>query len=250
MLKEERQQIILNLLAEKNIIKISTIKEVIDVTDMTIRRDLKDLEDQGFLTRIHGGAKNRDLTIPYELSHSEKRDLNINEKKYIAKLIANQINDNDTVFLGTGTTIEFVYDFMKSKNVKVITNSIFVFDKFKNDLNYELVLIGGTYRSKAGAFIGAIANEQLSSLYVQKSFISVNAVDEFGIYNANEEEGILQKNILNNSSISYIISDSTKFNRQDFYRFSDLDDIDFLITDNNLNEETLNQYLKRVNIIN
>ena len=75
-------------------------------------------------------------------------------------------------------------------------------------------------------------------------------MDEFGIYNANEEEGILQKNILNNSNVSYIISDSTKFNKQDFYRFSNLDEIDFLITDNNLSEETLSQYLKRVNIIN
>lgn len=85
MLKEERHSVILNLLNEKGIVKVSEITEILNVTEMTVRRDLQDLENKGLLTRIHGGAQLNNLVIKEELSHLEKKNINIKEKKEIAK---------------------------------------------------------------------------------------------------------------------------------------------------------------------
>ena len=98
--------------------------------------------------------------------------------------MAAKIEDNDIIFLGTGTTTELVYDYLDVDNLKIITNSIFVFDKFKNDDHYDLILIGGNYRSLTGAFIGTIASDFIKNIYIQKAFIGVNALDENYLYNS------------------------------------------------------------------
>ena len=88
MLKEERHSIILNLLSEKEIVKVSDITNILNVTEMTIRRDLQDLDNKGLLKRIRGGAQLRNIVIEEELSHKEKQNINIEYKKSIAKKIS------------------------------------------------------------------------------------------------------------------------------------------------------------------
>lgn len=244
---------ILKLLEREDTIKVSEIIDQIEVTEMTIRRDLQELENKNLLIRIHGGARklenSQDLSF-LELSHLDKRHINLKEKKEIAKRIAANIKDNETVFLGSGSTIELVYDYIDVNYAKIITNSIYVFNQFKFDPKFDLILTGGTYRSKTGSFTGIIANELLSSIYVQKAFIGINAINDTMIFNANEEEGVLQRNILNNAAEKYLIADYHKFNEMDFYQFYDLTDADYLITNSKLPQVTKDKYSKWVQIIN
>lgn len=252
MIKERRHRMILQLLDEKNAVKVSDLVETLNVTDMTIRRDLQELEDENLLIRTHGGArKTENQTLPFlELSHQTKREINPDEKNEIAQLIASNIHDNETVFLGSGSTIELVYDYLALNHAKIITNSIYVFDKFKYDERYELILTGGAYRSKTGSFTGTIANDFISTINVEKSFIGVNALNEYSLYNANEDEGVIQRSILKNSRKKYVIADFEKFDKMDFYQFYDLRDIDYLITDSKVPQETKDKYSKWVQIIN
>lgn len=250
MIKAERQDYILKELNKRQIIRVSDITDELNVTEMTIRRDLAELEDKDLLVRVHGGAKLKNELPLTELSHLDKQEINLQEKEYIAKIIANEINNNETVFLGSGTTIELVYDYLTIDHAKIVTNSIFAFNKFKNDPRFELILIGGNYRQKTGAFVGTIANEFLSTIYVQKAFIGVNAIDIDHIYNANEDEGLMQKNVFINSKTKYIVADHTKFNKQDFYKFYDICDADYLITDNLLPKKTYQEYNKILTVIN
>lgn len=249
MLKEERQSIIINLLNEKRIIKVSDITDIINVTEMTVRRDLQELDDKGLLKRIHGGAQLNDSIIKTELSHNEKQAININAKIDIAKKISELINDGDSVFLGTGTTIEIVYDYLKASYLKIVTNSIHVFNKFVNDQRYELILIGGSYRNRTGAFVGSIANDTLSKIKINKAFIGVNGICDNTVSNYNEDEGMIQSTVLNNSSERYIIADSTKLNKNDFYHFYNLDDTTAIITDSNISDENLERYSQYTKII-
>ena len=184
MLKEERQSIIINLLNEKGIIKVSDITDIINVTEMTVRRDLQELDRKGLLKRIHGGAKLNQVNIEKELSHKEKQNINIDSKIDIAKKICRLINEGDSIFLGTGTTIEIVYDYIDVNYLKIVTNSIYVFNKFVNDQRYELILIGGSYRSRTGAFVGSIANDTLSKIKINKSFIGVNGIFDNKVFNS------------------------------------------------------------------
>ncbi|UPQ86334.1 DeoR/GlpR family DNA-binding transcription regulator [Ignavigranum ruoffiae] len=236
MIKEERLNFIKAYLQKHKVIQVQYVVDNLNVADMTVRRDLKTLEEMGFLTRIHGGAKLKEADSKLsaiELSHLEKKKKNLNEKKEIARKAAQEIEDFDIVFLGSGTTIELIYDYLEANHVKIITNSIFVFEKFKNDNRFQLILIGGHYRSLTGAFVGTIASDYMKNIFIKKAFIGVNALDQEFLYNANEEEGEIQRIALDNAEQTYILADSSKFDKQDFYRFYDLKGIDYLITDQN-----------------
>lgn len=249
MLKEERQKTILDLVNKQDVVKVSEFIPVLQVTEMTVRRDLQELENKKLLKRIHGGAQ-KYLNMPnHELSHLEKKLLQTDSKVQIAKKIAALIGNGDTVFLGPGTTIELVYDYMSANYAKIVTNSIYVFNQFVNDSRYELILIGGTYRNRTGAFVGSIANDTLSTLKLKKSFIGVNSVSDDAVSNSNEEEGMTQKIILNNSQERYIIADSSKLNKDDFYQFYALSNTTALITDNVIKSEDLEYYHKYTKIL-
>ncbi|MGX7364581.1 DeoR/GlpR family DNA-binding transcription regulator [Aerococcus suis] len=251
MIKEERLKFIKEYLQDHKILQVQFIVEQLGVTDMTVRRDLKILENEGFLQRIHGGAKLNEVNnlSKIELSHREKKNRNLSQKHEIAKKMAAKIEDNDIIFLGTSTTTELVYDYLDVDNLKIITNSIFVFDKFKNDDHYDLILIGGNYRSLTGAFIGTIASDFMKNIYIQKAFIGVNALDENYLYNANEDEGDIQRIALDNAKEKYIVADDSKFGTQDFYRFYEIGDADQMITNKDNQSELLESLKNKISII-
>lgn len=251
-MKKRRHAMILELLSQNEMVRVTDLVDKLDVTEMTIRRDLQELEDESLLIRIHGGARRveQETKTITELSHRQKQEINLKEKKEIAKLIANNIEESETVFLGSGSTIELVYDYLDLNHAKIITNSIYVFNKFKYDDRYELILTGGTYRSKTGSFTGTIANDFVSTINVEKAFIGVNAFNDYSIYNANEDEGVIQRTILNNSRKKYVIADFDKFDKMDFYQFYDLREVDYLITDSKLAQETKEKYSQWVKILN
>lgn len=252
IIKEERQNIILELLNKHNVMEVSDLVAELGVTDMTIRRDLQALENENLLIRIHGGARKLEHdSLPFlELSHRQKREINPDKKNEIAKLIAENINDHEIVFLGSGSTIELVYDYLNVNYAKIVTNSIYVFNEFKYDDRFELILTGGTYRSKTGSFTGTIANDFMETINVEKSFIGVNAINNQSIFNANEDEGVLQRIVLNNTQKKYIVADHLKFDKLDFYKFYDLSNLDYLITDSKLPQEIKEKYSKYIEIIN
>lgn len=252
MIKEERLSYILDKLKQNEFIRVADITEELDVTDMTVRRDLKRLEEQNLITRVHGGAKLIDNTprrLDRELSHFDKVEINIAAKKEVAKKIAQEINDNETIFLGAGTTIEHVHEYWTANNVKVITNSLYLFNRLKDDERINMILIGGTFRKITGCFVGTIANDSINNIHVQKSFIGVNGMTTDGMYTFSESEGLIQQIILNNSETRYIVGDTSKFNRKDFYRFYDLNSTDYLITNDNINDDLRNEFSRFVDII-
>lgn len=184
-----------------------------------------------------------------ELSHNEKQNINIEAKKDIARKISNLIKNGDLIFLGIGTTIELVYEFINVDYLKIVTNSIHVFNKFINNPKYEIILIGGSYRNRTGAFVGSIANDMLSKMKINKAFIGVNGIYDNDISNYNEDEGTIQSIVLNNSSEKYIIADSSKLNKHDFYQFYKLENVTAVITDNKISAENLHRYSKYTKII-
>lgn len=252
MIKEERQQYLLDLLSQYEFVKVRDVVRELKIADMTVRRDFQELEDKGLIIRVHGGAKiieeNKSKTLT-ELSHREKKNIHLTEKLEVAKTIAENILENETIFLGPGTTIELVYEFLKINHAKIITNSIHVFDKFKHDSRFELILIGGAYRSKTGAFVGTIANDFISSIHVSKSFIGVNGLDQSAIYTSNEDEGLTQKCALNIAEKKFIVADHYKLNKKDFYSFYSINDLDYLITDSKISKEYLKKFEPKLKIL-
>ena len=231
-MKESRHKVILQELDQTGIVSVKNLKELLNVTDMTIRRDLIDLEKQGLLIRVHGGAHKKVKDSLNEASHSEKTMLNIEEKKLIAKKCADLIAEGDTVFIGSGTTTDFIGDYLEGKNISIVTNSLPIFEKLKDYPNFDLILIGGRYRVK----------KLLQEIKVSKAFIGVNGIDGHNVTTANEEEGNGNAIILNNAIEKYIVADNSKFDSYSFYSFYRLDNIDAIVTDDHISPKVRAKY--------
>lgn len=250
MLKDERLKTILEMIQNDNIVSISDISKILNVTEVTIRRDLKTLEEKGLIIRIHGGAKKKQGVSFIELSNNEKRTIHVEEKKYIARLAGRLVEENDIIYIGPGTTNELTYDYITVSYAKVITNSMSVFSKFKDNNRFELILIGGRFRSRTDTFVGNFTNELLKKIRVRKAFIGVNGIHNGHITTANEEEGLCQRIIMDNASEVYILCDSSKIGKEDFYSFYDLKDVTAIITDDKIDPDIKREYEKKVRIIN
>ncbi|WP_412520060.1 DeoR/GlpR family DNA-binding transcription regulator [Staphylococcus simulans] len=247
-LKESRHQKILTILKNNGSVSVSYLSNDMDVAAMTVRRDLKELEQKGLLVRVHGGA-----VLPHtfynELANDEKQQLNSEQKRVIAEKVSHLIQNEDTIFIGSGTTNEAIYPFIKDMRLHIITNSLYIFQQYEALEHMDIVLIGGRYRKKTGSFIGRLANSMLKSLHIDKAFIGVNGISENDATTANEEEGKANEIILNQSSKKYLVSDSSKFNTRAFSVFYPIDQLDAIITDDAIPHSTKEAYQKYTDIL-
>lgn len=248
MLKEERQKIILDKLEENNIIQVSQMTELLNVTEMTIRRDLIELEKKELLIRIHGGASKIEKTQPKEFSNEEKLLKNKDLKMEIAGKIGQILMPEQNIYLGAGTTMEYVSEFIGDKKLNIFTNSLYLFNKLVFLDNVNIKLIGGEFRKVTGAFVGALSLDLVSKMRFNQAFIGVNGVNNGKAYTYNPEEGILQKEILNNSFDRYLVADSTKLGYEDLYHFYNLEDARF-ITDSKITDKQIEDIEKYTELI-
>ena len=240
MKKEERQNRIQEMLNKTGTVTVSEIMQELSVSDMTVRRDLTEMAERGILIRTHGGAQRIfSDESGLERSHTEKKLLHEAEKNQIAMKAASLIPDGETVFLGPGTTLEQTAISLKNRTMRIVTNSLPVFEILNRSASVDLLLVGGEYRSITGAFVGTTALNAINNMRFSKSFISVNGIVKDGVYTYSEAEGEVQKAALNNAIEKYLLADSSKFNRYDFYQFYKVSDFDHVITDNAVSESTL-----------
>lgn len=141
MLTEERKQKILQLLEQHKIVKSQELVVLLDASESTIRRDLQELEDEGLLQRIHGGAKKEDL-LGFEQNMSEKTLKNVHEKQVIARLAAELVNDEEVIYLDAGSTTLEMIPFLKDKRITVVTNSV-KHAAALVDLQVSTIVLGG-----------------------------------------------------------------------------------------------------------
>ncbi|WP_192986100.1 DeoR/GlpR family DNA-binding transcription regulator [Carnobacterium mobile] len=237
---------LLTILAEVNksgTVKTADLIKLLNVSDMTVRRDLDELAESGKIIRLHGGAQSVKSSILYEASHIEKRELHIEEKQSIAEMAAAEIKSGETIFIGPGTTLELLSSYIQVDHLRVVTNSLPVFEIFQKERpQIEIVLTGGTFRERSGAFVGELTNGIIEKLKFNRAFVGVNGIRNESLMTADTEEGQTQRKALNNAQVKYILTDYHKLNKDDFYRFYSLYDIDYLITNHQVADEILTHY--------
>lgn len=258
MLKEERLRKILELCDIYGTVSVKQMQDELNVSDMTIRRDLAELAEENRLVRVHGGARSvhpegsQQVSQSHdkELSHSEKKAISIREKRYVAETAATLIDNDETIFLGTGTTIELMTEFLQNRRLRIVTNSLPIVNLVKDQENFDIYLVGGNYRSRTGAFVGSTADEMIQKFGISKAFVGANGVNENHASTFNIEEGRLQQLALDKAAEKYLLADAHKFDHSDFYNFYDLGKIDGIITDDTISDEVKKRYEQYTKIIN
>lgn len=250
MNKFQRLEEITKLVNKKGTVRISEIMETFGVTDMTVRRDLAELEEQGLLKKIHGGARSTTVFQYIERTHEEKHTHNVEEKKKISQVAASLIEEGDTIFLGPGTTVEFLAEAIKNTNLTVVTNCLPVFSILskKKSETFKVFLLGGEMRKVTESFVGEITNTSIEKMYFSKIFFSANGVVENDIMTSSIEEAYTQKLAIGNSVESYLLLDSSKIGKKDFSVVCKLSDLTGVVSDSK-DVDKNNQILKYVEIV-
>lgn len=227
----ERKKLIMKELNKLGTVYVTDLVEIISASDSTIRRDLVELDEQGLLKRIHGGA----TLLPKENNSkedplSERQNVNLLEKKRIAEYAACLIEKDDVVYLDAGSTTLEMIDYFTHKDAFYVTNGLMQAHHLSLK-GFPVVCIGGEVRGMTGACVGGKAFQSLSKYHFTKGFFGTNGVDnEYGFTTVDSEEAIIKEEAMNRCSMRYVVCDHTKFQKVCPIHFADLDDA-LIITD-------------------
>lgn len=243
MLKAERQDRIVEMCRVRGTVSVHEIATTLGVSDMTVRRDLEELSEEGRIERLRGGAKTsegvRDRALIRESAHLERQLLHIEEKTKIAKAAASLVSEDDTIFLGSSTTVEMAAQFLPVIPLRIVTNSLPIFNLFVDGDIREIIMLGGTYRPRSGTFMGPITENALSSLGFDKAFIGVDALRDGQLFTSTLDAGRLYSTVFDHATECFVLADSSKIGSRGFYSFYSLKPNDTVICDDGVDPEEL-----------
>ncbi|MDR3245067.1 MAG: DeoR/GlpR family DNA-binding transcription regulator [Prevotellaceae bacterium] len=225
---KERERAILNVLYENEQISTAQLCEKFDISIVTLRKDLDNLEANGLVVRTHGR-----VTSAYSKAIIERQKANADEKTRIAKAAAAMIEEGDRVMIVAGTTTALIPKFLLGKrNIHIVTNSTLLLTYSRVNPGLSVTLVGGEFMADAEALIGSIALKDLDLFYVKSSFIGADGFSEVGGITANHVElaGICRK-VIANSQQKILLADSSKYGKKGFAYIDDLKNLSTLITD-------------------
>lgn len=235
MTKEDRQSIILELLMQHNSILVTDLAAHLNVSSVTIRKDLTDLEREKKLYRNHGKAI---LIDPYidNRNVSEKEKLYVEEKRLIGMKAASLITPKDSILIASGTTMHaLARSIVPVDELTVITASMEVSNILANEKNTCIIQLGGILRHSSLSVVGKYAENILSDFSCSKLFIGVDGIDlDFGITTTNMMEASLNRVMMQTTQKTIVLADSSKFGRRGFSKIADMEDIDHIITDSQI----------------
>lgn len=239
MTKEERQSIILELLIQHNSILVTDLATHLNVSSVTIRKDLTDLEREKKLYRNHGKAI---LIDPYidNRNVSEKEKLYVEEKRLIGMKAASLITPKDSILIASGTTMHaLARSIVPVDELTVITASMEVSNILASEKNIYIIQLGGILRHSSLSVVGKYAENILADFSCSKLFIGVDGIDlDFGITTTNIMEASLNRVMMQTALKTIVLADSSKFGRRGFSKIADMEDVDHIITDSHIPPST------------
>lgn len=239
----ERQKSIVELLSLQHTATVHDLSKKFNVSDETIRRDLKFLESRSFLERRHGKAVFNATRIK-ELLYEERARENFNLKKEAASPAESLITDGDSIAIANGTSTLQVAKAIKNKNdLTIITNSLVIAGEMVENETNQVIIIGGRLRKEGMGSSGSHSIEFLSNFRVDYGIISAGGISlEAGVTDFAIEEAQLFKKILSIAKYKIVVVDSTKLGKSGLAKICDVRDVDMILSDGNLQPKLIKQY--------
>lgn len=232
MFREEREAKILEKLKLNNRVSVEELRREFNVSESSIRRDLKILQTKGLLVRTYGGGilmKDERHLHPTEMRKKEFRE----SKMKIARKAASLIREAETIIIDGSTTTYYMLPFLRNmRNLTIITNSVEIYLELSKNKNIEHYLTGGRLRRDTMNLSGELTGGSLEKFYVNKVFLAARGIHlQKGITGFVLEEAVTKRTMIERAELVIICADSSKINRVDRAVIGPLEDIDVLITD-------------------
>ena len=212
MLTEQRFDIILKLLEEKKSVTVTELRELLDASESTVRRDITALDKAGKLTKVFGGAValNHKVTA-YEPTVAQKSELNKEEKQKIAKYAASLITPDDFVYLDAGTTTGLMLEYLAGIRAAFVTNAVSHAQTLAK-MGIRVYLIGGELKSSTEAVVGSQAMQMIQMYHFTKGFFGTNGVSKrHGFTTPDPNEALVKQEAMRQTERCYVLADSQKF---------------------------------------
>lgn len=212
-----------------------TLSELFQVSEATIRHDLNNLEQQGWIARVHGGAE-ISPSLQGEQPFVVRQGAHVQEKISIARRAAALVQPGDTIILdGSTTAFQLAQQLKTVQNLRVVTNNLHVVATLSPHAGIEVILLGGIVRSETASVIGPPAEDMLAGLYANKGFFGAAGLTlERGLTDADIREVQVKRAMVKAVDQVNVLLDASKFGQQAFLTFATLADIDHLFTDDQI----------------
>ena len=244
MLIDERRRKIVEIVNSEENISNKELSQRLDVSEMTIWRDLKELESQGLIRRVRGGVSKEKISIIREPQFDTKQKIHSKEKVAIARYAAeNFVTDGEIIMLEGGTTVASMVQFLNYAELTILTNG---FKTMMQALPYlcdmSLMICGGILRDTSHTLVGPHAESFFGEFQAQKFFVSGTALSiENGLTDPNLLEIQVKRAMWHSAEKVILLLDSSKFGKSSLASIIPLDAVDILVTDQSAPQETLDQ---------
>lgn len=244
-MKSKRLEEMNEYILANGIVSLKDLENTFSISINTVRRDINTLVEQHLVKKVYGGVESlnikdsREKLIDFEI----RKNSNISAKKNIASVAATLINENDIIFIDSGTTTAQMVEYLPHDiKFTLITNNLEIILAMRYFSNVSLIIVGDTLDRRTMSFVYSIENQQhLSDLNIDKSFMAATAVSiENGLTNFSADEYSIKKRIVKNTKDIIVLADDSKINKSTLMTFIPLDQITTLITNENLNNEYMN----------
>lgn len=241
MLIGERRQHILSLLQRDGRVLVSELSESLDISPITIRKDLDQLEAQGLVQRTHGGALSPQSSMMLDPSLKEKQHHQEKEKQRIALAAAKLVSEDQCILLDSGTTTTLVARALREfARLTIVTNAVNIAQEL-GDTNFEIILTGGTLRKNSFSLVGPMAEDMLAQIHADILFLAVDGFDpKIGVMTPNVLESRVNRAMVKASRKVVVVCDSTKFERASMALIIPPHAVHTVITDSQISEASAN----------
>lgn len=245
MYAEERQQAILTRARELGSVDVDALSTGFEVSQETIRRDLKILEQAGVVRRVHGGAIPVER-LTFEPALAQRDQLMTEEKEAIAHEAISLLPDNGSILIDAGsTTRRFAQILPPDRGLTVVTNSPAIGLQLAHRDDLTVLLLGGRLRKKTLATVDEWAIHATSQIHVDIAFMATNGLSVArGLTTPDPAEAGIKRAMIASAKKVILLADHTKIDDDYFARFADLSDIDLLVTDSGLTDDDTVQFLQ------
>ncbi len=228
----DRRLYILDRIAAQGSVRLQTLAEELGTSVMTVRRDIKRLEEDGFLRRSYGGATAH-VMLDLELGPNGLSLQHMSEKRAIAQAAAALLEPRDVLFLGTGTTVaQFARHIPAGRGITVVTYSLTIASLLGTKPGVTVISTGGTVDANDLSQVGAVAASTLSRYYATKAFIGAGGIHaEAGVTDYSDAVAALNGLMVERSERAYVLADASKIGARTLAQVCQVADLRGLVTD-------------------